>query len=38
MNNYISTHFYFITMEKIEMISNYKCTFDSKEGKGASMT
>jgi hypothetical protein len=40
MNNYIllPTHFYFIIMEKIEMISSYKCTFGSKEGKGTSVT
>jgi hypothetical protein len=31
-------HFYFIIMEKIEMISNYKCTFGLKEGKGTSVT
>ena len=40
MNNYVllSTHFYIIIMEKIEMISNYKCTFGLKEGKSTSVT
>jgi hypothetical protein len=40
MNNYVlsSTHFYFYYYGKIEMISNYKCTFDSKEGKSTSVT
>jgi hypothetical protein len=34
----LSAHFYFITMEKIVMISNYKCTFSLKEGKSTSVT
>jgi hypothetical protein len=40
MNNYVtlSTHFYFIIMEKVEMISNYKCTFGLIEGKSTSVT
>jgi hypothetical protein len=40
MNNYVlsSTHFYFYYYGKIEMISNYKCTFGSKEGKSTSVT
>jgi hypothetical protein len=38
MNNYVllSTHFYYYG--KIEMISNYKCTFGLKEGKSTSVT
>jgi hypothetical protein len=40
MDNYVlsSTHFYFYNYGKIEMISNYKCTFGSKEGKSTSVT
>jgi hypothetical protein len=40
MNIYVSlsAHFYFIIMEKIEMISSYKCTFGLKEGKSTSVT
>jgi hypothetical protein len=40
MSNYVlsSTHFYFYYYGNIEMISNYKCTFGSKEGKGRSVT
>jgi hypothetical protein len=40
MDNYVlsSTHFYFYNYGKIEMISNYKCTFGSKEGKITSVT
>jgi hypothetical protein len=36
MNNYINS-FLFYYYGKIEMISNYKCTFGSKEGKNTSM-
>jgi hypothetical protein len=40
MNNYVTltTHSYFIIMENIEMILNYKCTFGLKEGKSTSVT
>jgi hypothetical protein len=40
MNNYVTltAHFYFIIMEKIEMILNNKCTFGLKEGKSTSVT
>jgi hypothetical protein len=40
MNIYVllSVHFYFIIMEKIKMISSYKCTFGLKEGKSTSVT
>jgi hypothetical protein len=40
MNNYVllSAHFYFITIGKIEMKSNYKCTFGLKEGKSTGVT
>jgi hypothetical protein len=32
------THFYFYYYGKIEMITNYKCTFGLKEGKSTSVT
>jgi hypothetical protein len=40
MYNYVllSTHFYLTIVEKMEMISNYKCTFGLKEGKSTSVT
>jgi hypothetical protein len=39
MNNYVLlSHFYFLSLWKIEMILNYKCTFGLKEGKSTSVT
>jgi hypothetical protein len=32
------THLYFIIMEKLEVITNYKCTFGLKEDKSTSVT
>ena len=32
------THFYFYYYGKIEMITNYKCTFGLKEGESTSVT